>query len=70
MTASHAARDLGIAANIVSRWTREAQADKKQAFPGHGQMKPDDAEVARLRRELAEGESRTGYSIKKPLASS
>ena len=53
MTASQAGRDLGIAANIVSRWVREAATDKKQAFPGHGQMKTDDAEVAKLRRELA-----------------
>ena len=53
MTASQAGRDLGIASNIVSRWVREAGADKKQAFPGRGQMKPDDAEVARLKRELA-----------------
>ena len=53
MTASQAGRDLGIAANIVSRSVREAAADKQQAFPGRGQLKPDDAEVAKLRRELA-----------------
>ena len=53
LTASQAGRDLGIAANIVSRWVREASADKKQAFPGRGQMKVDDAEMAKLRRELA-----------------
>lgn len=41
MTASQAAGDLGIAANIGSRWVREAGADKKQAFPGRGQMKTD-----------------------------
>lgn len=53
MTASQVGRDLGISPNIVSRWAREAAEDKKQAFPGRGQMKPDDAEVARLKRELA-----------------
>ena len=53
MTASQVARDLGVGANIVSRWVREFGADKKEAFPGRGQMKPDDAEVARLKRELA-----------------
>ena len=53
MTASQAARDLGIAPNVVSRWVREAGTEKKQAFPGRGQMKADDAEVARLKRELA-----------------
>jgi transposase len=53
VSASQAARDLGIGQNVMSRWVREAAADKTQAFPGRGQMKPDDAEVARLKRELA-----------------
>ncbi len=53
VSAAQAARDLGIHQNVVSRWVREARADKRQAFPGRGQMKPDDAEVARLKRELA-----------------
>ena len=46
------AADLGIGASVIGRWVRENKADKKHAFPGHGQMKPDDAEVARLKREL------------------
>lgn len=49
---SQAAGDLDIGASVVGRWVRESQADKKHAFPGRGQMKPDDAEVARLKREL------------------
>ena len=53
MTAAQAAKDLGIGANVIGRWVREAKADKTQAFPGRGQMKPDDAELARLRKELA-----------------
>jgi transposase len=53
MTAAAAARDLGIGPNVLSRWVREMAVDKAQAFPGRGQMKPDDAEVARLRKELA-----------------
>jgi transposase len=47
------AKDLDIGPNVISRWVREAKADKQQAFPGRGVMKPDEAEVARLRRELA-----------------
>jgi hypothetical protein len=31
----------------------EARADKVHAFPGRGQQKPEDAEIARLKRELA-----------------
>ena len=50
---AQAARDLGIGGNVLSRWVREAAADKGSAFPGRGVMKPEDAEVARLRKELA-----------------
>jgi hypothetical protein len=32
---------------------RKVTANKTHAFPGREQMKPDDAEVARLERELA-----------------
>lgn len=53
MSPAQAARDLGIGQNVVSRWVREAKAGGKQAFPGRGVMRPDDAEMARLRRELA-----------------
>ena len=53
VSAAQVARDLDIGQNVVSRWVREASADKARAFPGRGQMKPDDAEVARLKRELA-----------------
>lgn len=53
MSAAQAAKDLGIGANVLGRWVREVATGKAQAFPGRGQMKPDDAEVARLRKELA-----------------
>lgn len=53
VSVTQAARDLGISQSVLGRWVREAVADPKQAFPGRGQMKPDDAEVARLKRELA-----------------
>ncbi len=53
VSVAQAARDLGISQGVLGRWVREASADPKQAFPGRGQMKPDDAEVARLKRELA-----------------
>ena len=49
---SQVARDLGIASNLVSRWVRESQADPVHSFPGKGVMKPDDAELDRLRKEI------------------
>lgn len=48
-----AAADLGIHEGVLGRWVREVKADPKQAFPGRGKLKPDDVEVARLKRELA-----------------
>jgi len=53
VSVSQAAKDLGLSPSVLGRWVREAGADPKQVFPGRGQMKPDDAEVARLKRELA-----------------
>jgi transposase len=50
---SQAARDLGIHVNVLRTWIRDAKANGKHAFPGRGKQRPDDAEVARLRRELA-----------------
>lgn len=50
---SQAARELGIHVNVLRKWIRDYEEDPKQAFPGHGQMKPEQAEIAQLRRELA-----------------
>jgi transposase len=47
-----AARDLDVHENVLRKWVRDVAADSQQAFPGHGQMKPDQLEVARLRKEL------------------
>ena len=50
---AQAARDLGIGENVLGRWVREAASGKGSAFPGRGVMRPEDAGVARLRKELA-----------------
>ena len=44
------ARDLGIGANVLTRWVREAAAGSSKAFVGTGT--PRDEELARLKREL------------------
>ena len=51
---TQAARDLDVNDNLLSRWIREFKQSELQAFPGHGVQKPDDAEVTRLRREVAQ----------------
>ncbi len=45
------ARELGIGANLLTRWKREADAEGRHAFGGSGT--PRDEEVACLKRELA-----------------
>ena len=69
VSVTQASKDLGISQSVLGRWAREASADPKQAFPGRGQMKPDDAEVARLRRELAKTKAERDI-LKKPSATS
>ncbi len=53
VSVAQAARDLGVHPNSLRKWVREFRADPRQAFPGEGQQKHDDAEVTRLRREVA-----------------
>jgi hypothetical protein len=38
--------------NVLRNWVKEFGSDSVQAFPGHGQMKPEQLEVERLRREV------------------
>jgi len=53
VSVAQAARDLDLHQTVLRRWIREFGADPGDAFPGHGQMKPDDEEVRRLRREVS-----------------
>ena len=48
-----AARDLDVHENVLRKWIRETSADRQHAFPGHGQMKPEQQEIDRLRKEVA-----------------
>jgi transposase len=53
VTVAQAARDLGVHATVLGNWVRAEREDPTHVFPGHGQQKPDDAELTRLRREVA-----------------
>ena len=53
VSVAQAARDLGVHPNSLRKWVREYRTDPRQAFPGEGQQRRDDAEVTRLRREVA-----------------
>ena len=52
VTVAQAARDLDVHENVLRKWIREAMADPQEAFPGKGLMKPEQAEIERLRKEV------------------
>ena len=47
-----AARDLDLHENVLRKWVRLYRADPVNVFPGTGQQKPEQAEVAALNREI------------------
>ena len=48
-----ASRDLDIVHTVLRRWVKELGADPQHAFSGLGQMKPEQLEIDRLRKEVA-----------------
>jgi transposase len=48
-----AARDLGVHETMIRAWVKEFGEDPQQAFPGKGVMKPEQAEIERLKKEVA-----------------
>lgn len=53
LSVTRVARDLGISANSLHNWKKAYLEDSKNAFPGHGNLKPEAAELRKLQRELA-----------------
>ncbi len=47
-----ASRDLDVGENVHRRWIKEFSSDHGGAFPGQGQVKPEQQEIDRLRREV------------------
>jgi transposase len=47
------ARDMDVAESVLRRWVNDVAADTQHAFPGHGQLRPEQQEIDRLRREVA-----------------
>ena len=50
------AETLGVSCSSLNRWQGEFGADPDQAFPGNGQRKERDEEVARLQKALKESQ--------------
>jgi transposase len=53
VSVAQAARDLDLHENVLRKWVRQFADDPQHSFPGHGQMKPEQLEIDRLRKEVA-----------------
>ena len=52
LTVAQAARDLDLHENVLRKWVRQYRDDPTHAFPGAGQMKSEQAEIAQLKKEI------------------
>ena len=52
VSVAQAARDLDLHENLLRKWVKDFASDPQHAFPGQGQMKPEQLEIERLRREV------------------
>lgn len=53
-TTSDMARELELHYTTVRDWVRQYKKNGQKAFPGKGHLKPDDEEIRKLRKELAD----------------
>jgi transposase len=49
---TQASQDLGVHQSQLRDWVKKFADDPQHAFPGHGQIKPEQLEIARLKREV------------------
>ena len=49
---AQASQDLGVHETQLRSWVRKFADDPQHAFPGQGQLKPEQLEIARLKREV------------------
>jgi transposase len=52
VSVAQAAQDLGVHQTQLRQWVKDFAGDPQHSFPGHGQMKPEAAEITRLKREV------------------
>jgi transposase len=53
-TITEMAKELGTHYSTVRDWVKLYKLDGNNAFPGSGNLKPEDEEIRRLRKELAD----------------
>ena len=50
-TPTEVAKDIGVAPTTIRRWVRQFSIHEEDAFPGKGNLHPEDAEKRRLEKE-------------------
>ena len=50
VSVAQASQDLGVHQSQLRDWVKRFADDPQHSFPGHGQMKPEQLEIARLKR--------------------
>jgi transposase len=53
VSVAQASRDLDVDQTVLRNWVRDFGDNPESAFSGHGQLKPEQLEIARLRKEVA-----------------
>lgn len=53
-TTSKMAEEVGVHYTTVKEWVKNYKRDGNNAFPGSGNLRPEDEEIRKLRRELAD----------------
>lgn len=53
VSVAQASRDMGVHQTVLRKWVKAFSGSPGEVFPGHGQMRPEQQEIQRLRREVA-----------------
>jgi transposase len=61
------AQERALSVRVLRRWVAQARGDPQEIFAGRGRRIPREAEVARLKRELARAQAQCAI-LKKTLA--
>ena len=60
-----ASQDLNVHTSQLREWVKKFSDDPQHAFPGNGQMKPEQLEIARLKREVTKLKGRARHPKKR-----
>jgi len=61
------ARSIDVHEGVIRRWVKEYKADSQNAFPGKGNLKPEDKELRDLKKKIYDLEEENAI-LKKAVA--